>query len=111
MTPPKGKVIVDLGPARRATNFSAYVGRSINVSCGYQVILQVTMHYNLQAYGQIPSVPEGRPAQISVTVTKLSALPVCLILLLSTATGTSRTDCSLPPPGSGMLVDPLTTQE
>src|SRR5258708_21381868 len=98
MPTPTGKVIVDLAPARRATNFSAYVGRSINVSCGYQVILQVTMHYNLQAYGQIPSVPEGRPAQISPPVTPLSAMTACLILLLSTPTGTPTTDSILPPP-------------
>ncbi len=30
----------------------------------------------LPAYGQIPPVPEGRPAQISDTVTKLSVMTV-----------------------------------
>jgi hypothetical protein len=31
---------------------------------------------SVKAYGQIPPVPDGRPAQTSATVTKLSAMTV-----------------------------------
>src|SRR5438874_2608088 len=55
-------------------------------------------------------VPAGRPEQISDLVTKPSAITVEAILVLSTATGVSRTEGTLPP-SMVFVVLPLVSEE
>ena len=61
------------------------------------------------AYGQKPPVPDGRPLQTSAAVTNPSAITVDATFVLSTDTGTSRTEGIFAPEAAPLPVGIVVT--